>query len=225
MNLHPTSSHWLRLGASISLVIVVVVARHDDRWIQLAGAQELDHLRAERQRLSAYDAAAVNSARMATEQLPDNADVKRTWPSGWIQSDLPADRDGRKIWQLSSTQSPDWPTCVQVITTLASTPGVRILDLEVRSRGTLTQREIAAVTIRFAQPNATPSRRSSSFVTGLSSAPTPAKSPAIGSGASLRRPTASAEPPASGPAFAPSRPDPRGPRAGPVSTNPQHPKS
>lgn len=70
--------------------------------------------------------------------------------------------------------------------------------MDIRSRGTLLQREIASVEIILEQPNETPPRLGVADGAVFSGLTVPAKTPEVGAGALLVRPSASAEPPATG---------------------------
>ncbi len=188
MNSRPTLGQWLQLVLSAVLLIAAVYGRQSGGFAKLARDAELDQLRAEQHRLAACDPDALRAAQAAVVALRGQAAVNEGWPEGWIARAEPsAEGSGRSRWRLTPRSEPTWPAFAQTVTALAGTPGRRIVALEVRSRGTLTQREIAAVEILLEQPTATPFRR---------------------------HPSASAEPPGSGQLPLPSVPTPGGP--GPV---------
>jgi hypothetical protein len=226
MKLRPTLAQWMFLACSASLLACVLAVRQRGDLLSFAEDGELVRLREERQRLSVFDPAAVLKLQAAADALNDRNAVRR-WPAGWsAQAVTSPDGLKRLTWKLTPMGTATWSGLVQAIEALAVLPGNRIVSVAVRSRGTLAEREIAAVEIVLEQPTPTPSRRNPSGGTGLSGAEGPATPPAVGAGPSLRRPSASAEPPASGQASAPVRPDPRGPRAGSFSTHkpqPNHP--
>ncbi len=216
-------AQWAWFAVSVTLLAVVLVARHREGLAVSAVDVELERLRADRQRLSGFTPAAVQAARASAEALAKSGSMPLPWPVDWSASPLPpAAGSTRPLWRITPERLPTWAELVAAVSSLAAVPGNRIVSLEVRSRGTLTEREIASVEILLEQPTPTPSRRNPSGGTGSPGAEVPATPPAVGAGRSLRRPAASAEPAAAGQASAPVRPDPREPRAGSFPTkNPQ----
>ncbi len=225
MKTWPTLAEWLGLAFCGALLVTVLGLRQHGNLLRLAEDSELVRLRAERQRLAAFEPAALQAVQAAADALEARSATERRWPEGWsAQAVSRPDGSMRLSWRVTPTGTPDWSGLVQAVAALASVPGNRIVSLAVRSRGTLSVREIASVEILLEQPIATPSRRNPSGGTGSAGADGTATPPAVGSGPSLRRPAASAEPPAAGQASAPVRPDPRGPRAGSFSTRNPQPK-
>ena len=218
-----TISQCAWLVVSATLLAVVLVARHRDSLAVSTGDAELERLRAERQRLAEFTPAAVQAARTSAEALAESGSMPAHWPQDWSAAPVPpAAASTRPLWRIIPDRTPTWAELSAAVTSVAAAPGNRIVSLEVRSRGTLTEREIASVEILLEQPTPTPSRRNPSGGTGLPGVGVPATPPAVEAGRSLRRPAASAEPAAAGQASAPVRPDPRGPRAGSFPTkNPQ----
>lgn len=218
-----TVAQWAWLVVSTTLLAVVLLARHRGSLAVSTVDAELERLRAERQRLTEFTPAAVQAARTAVAALAESGSMPARWPQDWsVEPMPPAAGSTHRLWRITPERPLTWAELVAAVTSVAAAPGNRIVALEVRSRGTLTAREIASVEILLEQPTPTPSRRNSSGGTGSPGADLPATPPAVGAGRSLRRPAASAEPAAAGQASAPVRPDPRGPRAGSFSTrNPQ----
>lgn len=225
MNPRPTTAQWLGLAFGAALLVAVLAVRQRGDLLRFAEDAELVRLRAERERLSAYEPAAVQALQATTEVLNAGLAAKQRWPEGWSARAMPAPSGSNEVlWKITPTVIPTWTGLVNAVAALVSVPGNRIVSLEIRSRGTLAEREIASVEIVLTQPTATPSRRNPSGGTGWPGAEVPATPPEVGAGLSLRRPAASAEPPAAGQASAPVRPDPRGPRAGPLFTQKPQPK-
>jgi hypothetical protein len=225
MKARPTAAQWLGLAFSVALLTVVLALRQRGDLLRFAEDTELVRLRAERQRLSAYEPAAVQALQTTADALDERRATRRRWPEDWSPQAVPTpDGSTGLSWKITPLGAPTWTGLVNAVSALASVPGNRIVSVEIRSRGTLADRGIASVEILLEQPTATPSRRNPSGGTGWPGAEVSATPPAVGAGPSLRRPAASAEPPASGQAFAPVRPDPRGPRAGLPSTRQPQPK-
>lgn len=225
MKTRPTAAQWLGLAFGAALLTAVLTVRQRGDLLRFAEDTELVRLRTERLHLSAYEPAAVHALQTAADVLEERRATRRHWPEGWSARTVPTSDDSTGVsWRITPLGTPTWTGLVNAVSDLASVPGNRIVSVEIRSRGTLTDRGIASVEILLEQPSATPSHRNSSGGTGWPGAEVPATPPAVGPGPSLRRPAASAEPPASGQAFAPVRPDPRGPRAGLPSTRQPQPK-
>lgn len=124
----------------------------------------------------------------------------------------------------------EWPDYLNFVRTWAATPGIVLDSLEVTAHGAAQTREIASVIVALRVvlsgapmgdgERAAPSRGPLP-VAAAEGAATTRK---IGPGPSLRRPAASAEPPAPGQDSAPVRPDPPGARAAVLSPIPADPK-
>lgn len=220
-------ARWLFLTFGVALLAVVLYVRQHGELLRFAEDGELVRLRAERQRLSAFEPAALRATQAKLEELEKRTATDRPWPEGWSgREENPGEDAGGATWRLSPTGVPSWTGLVNAIGTLVSVPGSRIVSVQIRSRGTLTERQMASVEIVLTQPTTPWSRRNPSGGTTGPGAGDPATPTAVGAGPSLRRPSASAEPPAPGQASAPIRPDPRGPRAGTVfipNPQPTHP--
>lgn len=225
MNPRPAAAHWVGLAFALALLTAVLAVRQRGDLLRFAEDSELVRLRADRQRLSAYEPAAMHALRAATEAQDERRLSRRRWPEGWSAEELPATEGSNGVlWRLVPRPTPTWTAVVNAVSALGSVPGNRIVSVRISSRGTRSDREIDAVEILLEQPTPNPSRRNPSGGTGSPGVTEPAMPPAVGLGPSLRRPAASAEPPASGQAFAPVRPDPRGPRAGASFTHQPQPK-
>ncbi len=169
------------------------------------------------------DATLENLRQQATAQPPLAWSVEKFtervgmgWRVEWQQPDgasrsVRLSRSGPRLHQ--------WPDYLRFVKSWMAQPGIILESLEVSATGTTGTRELAQVVvglritltdapIRNAE-QAAPSR----VPLPVASAEGAAKTRKIGPGPSLRRPSASAEPPAPGPASAPVRPDPPGPRA------------
>lgn len=225
MNIRPTVSQWLGLALSVALLAAVLGVRQRGDLLRFAEDAELVRMRTERQRLSACEPAAVQTMHAAARALDERFATHRQWPTGWSADAVPS-RAGssQAFWRITTVEGPAWNGLIADVTALTSVPGNRIVSIVVRSRGTLAEREIASAEILLEQPTPTPSRRNLSGGTGSTGAEGSATPPAVGAGPSLRRPSASAEPPASVQASTPVRPDPRGPRAGTSFTQKTQPK-
>jgi hypothetical protein len=225
MKPRPTTAQWLGLAFGAALLAAVLAVRQRGDLLRFAEDAELVRLRTERQRLSAYEPVAMHALQAAADALNGRRATKQRWPEGWSARAMPAPNGSDEVsWKFTPTGIPTWAGLLNAVAALVSVPGNRIVSVEIRSRGTLAEREIASVEIVLVQPTATPSRRNPSGGTGLPGTEVPATPPAVGAGPSLRRPAAFAEPPAAGQASAPVRPDPRGPRAGPPFTQKPQPK-
>lgn len=226
MKARPTIAHWLFLACSASLLACVMTVRQRGDLLRLAEDGELFRLREERQRLSSCEPAALLKLQAAVDALNDRI-AGRRWPEGWSAQAVSSPAGlPRLTWKLMPAGTATWSGLVKAIETLAAFPGNRIVSVEVRSRGTLTERDIASVEILLEHPTPTPSRRNPSGGTGWLGLEGPATPPAVGARPSLRLPSSSAQPPVAGQASAPARPDPRGPRAGFIPTHkpqPNHP--
>jgi|CXWL01.1.fsa_nt_gi hypothetical protein len=225
MKPRPTTAQWLGLAFGAALLAAVLAVRQRGDLLRFAEDEELVRLRAEHQRLSTYEPAAVHALQVAADALNGRRAAQQHWPEGWSTHALSAPNGSSEVsWRITAKGTPTWTGLVNAVAALVSVPGNRIVSVEIRSRGTLSEREIASVDIVLVQPTPTPSRRNPSGGTGWPGPEVPATPPAVGAGPSLRRPAASAEPPAADQAYAPVRPDPRGPRAGSFSTHKPQPK-
>lgn len=206
--------HWLQLLAAVGLLATILAVRHQV-LPQLTNTDGLAKLRAEHQHLSQFDLDAVHAARTTAEQTKPMASPSWVWPKHWIVSALsPGQNSVPRLLQLKSVGSPEWTDFLNTVAMLADSPGTRIVGMDIRSRGTLTEREIAAVEIQFESPMADPQRRMAPAAVGRPGPVGPAMPPAVGAVASRDRPTASADAPATGAAPVPPSPTPGAPGAG-----------
>ncbi len=209
MNSAVKSRHWMKLTFAVSMLSAVIVVRMHGGFNQGVVDQELSQLRNEHASLVSTKAALskVQSV-VVDEDYGDNA----SWsvPVGWsVQIGSSKDPD-LETWNLKTDSTPTWTDLVQTITQLAKKPGLRINAVEIRSRGTLTQREIASVGIELVYPTKTPPRLGVADGAVFPGTLSPAKPPAVVSGPSLQ----AARPPAAiGSAHGPDLHNPRGPRA------------
>lgn len=226
MKARPTTAHWLGLALGLALLAAVLAVRQRGDLLQFAENPELLRLRAERQRLTAFEPVAMRALEAAADALDERRRSLGRWPEGWSAEPLPLHEGSDALmWRITPVQAPSWTGLMNAVSALVSVPGNRILSIMVGSRGTRSEREIASVEILVEQPTATPSRRNPSGGTGSPGVVVPSTPPAGGAGPSLRRPAASAEPPTAGQASAPARPAPRGPRAGELSTRNHNPSN
>jgi len=218
----PTMKQWVALALGALLLTAVLALRARSDLAQLGQDAELIRLREERRRLESYGDAVVQAARMTVENLRQpRTDVA---PSDWTVEWVPAVSPRTSLQRLRRTAPVGWTDIVRTVEGNLARTGTRCLSLDISSRGSRQVRAIAAVEMVLEHPAETPSRRNPSDGTVFPGAIVPATPPAVGAGPSLRRPAASAEPPASGQASAPVRPDPRGSRAGFPSTQQLQPK-
>lgn len=177
--------HWLGLIFSLSLLIAVSWGWYSGSLDQLVIDDDLETLRTEHARLSAFDQKAIQLAQTAVLET-DQKSLPHPWPTGWtVIADSDSAEPGES-WELQSGDSPSWGSLLQAITFFTQIPANRIVKLEIRSRGTLSQREIASVTIQLVHPIETQSQRSNSVRTLFPANIVSAKTPKLGSGDTLR---------------------------------------
>jgi hypothetical protein len=219
---------WFALGASVLLYGGVWTVVHRLRPIHWAGDPELTALVDERERLRDSDDATRDALRRQSEEL-----LRQAWTNETLRA--LAERLGSAwVWESRDTEPlerhvvltrvaprfDEWPAYVALIADLEKQPGLTVESLDIAAEGARRHRRFTRLTIglRFIVADAAISKaeRSAPSRGPLPLAPgeRPATPRKVGPVPSLRRPSASAEPPASGPASAPVRPDPPGPRAG-----------
>lgn len=226
---HPvTRGAWLVFGLSAILAGAVWFALLKWRPIASDSGSEFATLMAEHDRLKYYG----DSERDALRQQRD-ALRREGWTAGSLaalQAELGAGwrwewtAPDRTVLRRLTPQLAEWPGYVALVTALGKKPGLIVEAVELHADGVPRERRFSGVSIglRFILADA-PSgdaERAAPSRAPLPVAPAadPAMSRKIGPVPSLRRPSASAEPPAPGPASASFRPDPPGPSAG-TSTN------
>ncbi len=218
---------WFALGASVLLGGAVWFFTHRWRPILPVADREFAALADERDQLQGNDDRVRDTLReqrkasarqawttesLATMQQRLGADWRWEWETG--------DRPHRVVLQRTAPLLEEWPHYVAVVTELARQPGLAVDSIEFRADGAARERRFTRVAIglRFTVADAplSDAERSAPSRGPLPVAPAagPATPRKIGPVPSLRRPSASAEPPAPGQASAPFRSDPPGPKAG-----------
>jgi len=200
--------HWRPVAPDSGGALATLTAEHDR--LKGDGDSERDALRQQRDTLrrEAWTAGSLAA-------LP--AEIGAGWRWDWTAPD-------RAVLRRLTPQLAEWPEYVALVTALGKKPGLIVEAVELRADGAPRERRFSSVSIglRFILADA-PSgdaERAAPSRAPLPVAPAadPAMSRKIGPGPSLRRPSASAEPPAPGPASTSFRPDPPGSSAG-TSTN------
>ena len=219
---------WCALGASVLVYGGVWTVVHRLRPIQWAGDPELTALVGERERLHDSGDATRDALRRQSEELlrqawtnEDLRALKGKLGSGWAwESRGTGPLERHVVLTRAAPRFDEWPAYVAFMGDLEKRPGLTVESLDIAAEGAGRHRRFTRVTIglRFIVAGASISKaeRSAPSRGPLPLAPgeRPAMPPKVGPLPSLRLPSASAEPPASGPASAPVRPDPPGPRAG-----------
>jgi hypothetical protein len=215
---------WSAFVASVLLCGAVWIVRHRIRPIRWTGDAELIALTTERERLHGSDDATREALRAqqrtrlqqgwTAERL---AEVPEKFGAGWRcewQSAGVAERRG--VVTRIAPRLDDWPGCIAAVRQWAGTPGVLLDSLDFVANGAGRRRHFAQVALglRFilaAAPIGDGERAAPSGgplpVPPATEPPTTRK---VGAVPSLRRPSASAEPPAPATVSAPFRSDPPG---------------
>ncbi len=219
---------WLALAASIVAYAGVWLVVHRLRPIQWAGDSELTALVGERDRLRDSDDAACIRVRQQVSDLSPHAWTndevlalkERIGPDWQWDSANPGSREQQIVLTCSAPRFEDWPRYLDFVAGLAGRPGLAVESADITAEGAGRNRRFNRFSVRFriTVADATtgkaerpaPSRGPLPLASGAGPAPTRK----IGPVPSLRLPSASAEPPASGQASAPVRPDPPGSPAG-----------
>jgi hypothetical protein len=164
MRLRPTIASWLGLAFGVALLVAVLAVRQRGDLLRFAEDSELVRLRAQRLRLAAYEPSAIRKLQTMAEAREDGRATRQHWPEGWsAQTRSPAAGESNTVsWKITPLGFPTWTGLNQAVATLVTIPGNRIVSIEIRSRGTRSDREIASVEILLEQPTPTPSRRNSS---------------------------------------------------------------
>jgi len=181
MNSTVKSRHWAGLLCAAGLLIAVIVARQHSRVDRLFVDQELSQLRAEHASLARV-AATLSQANAAISDGGHDDSASWSWPVGWSAQVGSPKVSGSESWRLRTEASPSWTHIIQCITQLANRSGLRLNAIDIRSRGTLTQREIASIEIDLVYPTQTPPRASVADGAVFPGTVVPAKPTAVGSG-------------------------------------------
>lgn len=227
---HITRGAWILLGLG-TMLAGAGYALPRLRPVPNGVDAELAALRGERDALAANDDATLELLRQQSGTRP---------PVGWTTEQI-GKRVGtgwRVAWQpphgasqtvalsRSAPRLDEWPDYRRFLTSWTDLPGIVLESLEVTAAGAAQVRELRQVVIGLrvvltVAPIDNAERDSPSLVPlPVVPAEGAATTRTIGPGPSLRRPDASAEPPAPGPTSAPVRPDPPGARAARASSIP-----
>lgn len=235
MNRSPAVSRgaWLALATSALLCGAVLFVAHQWRPITPESDAEVAALTSERDRLRGNDDQVRDTLREQRKVLARQAwtteaiaGLQQRMGADWRWESEPGGLPHRALLQRTAPRLEEWPNYVALVTELARQPGVAVESVEFHTNGVARERRFTRVAIglRFTIADApssdgnraTPSRGPLTVAPAEGSA----TSRKIGPVTSLRRPSASAEPPAPGQAAASFRPDPPGPRAGLSPPNP-----
>ncbi|KAB2912083.1 MAG: hypothetical protein F9K30_21195 [Dechloromonas sp.] len=229
-----TRGAWILLGLSAILAGVGFALPHL-RPVPDGVDAALVALRGERDALATNDDATLENLRRQSRAQPPVAwsaekfaeRVGTGWRIEWQQP------DGASRTVLLSRSAPrlhEWPDYFRFLKSWTDRPGIVLESLDVTAKGAAQTRELGQVVIGLrvaltVAPIRNAERDSPSLVPlPVAAAVGAAATRTVGPGPSLRRPAASAEPPAPGQDSAPVRPDPPGPRAADFSPSPQQPK-
>lgn len=218
---------WLGLVLSAGLCAIVWFTAHRWQPFTLPPADDLPALVAERESLRGNEDTALDALRTQVKEslLPAwSEQALAAWPeqlgTGWC-CDRQADESEvrMQVWR-HKPHLDEWPEYLAFIERWGRTPGVSVESVEMLAEGGAHDRRLTriAIGLRFRRDDATTSDASRAVPSHGPARVAPAESPAaprtVGPVTSLRRPGASAEPPAPGPASASFRPDPPGSQAG-----------
>lgn len=229
-----TRGAWILLGLSAIVAgasFVVPRLRPVPNGIDV----ELVTLRGERDALATNDDATLERLRQQSRAQPPVAwsaekfteRVGTGWRVEWQQP------DGASRAVLLSRSAPrlhEWPDYLRFLKSWTDRPGIVLESLNVTAKGAAQARELDQVVIGLrvvltGAPMGNAERDAPSRVPlRVAAAEEAAATRKVGPGPSLRRPAASAEPPAPGQDSAPVRPDPPGARTAAFSPIPQPPK-
>lgn len=236
MNRHVpiTRGAWILFGLS-AILAGVGFALPRLRPLPNGVDAELVALRGELGALAANDDATLESLRQQARTQPPASWSVQTFTeqvgTGWRVEWKQPDGVSRSV--LLSRSSPrlhDWPDYLLFLKSWTDQPGIVLESLDVTAKGAAQVRELDHVVIGLrvvltVAPISNAERDAPSRVPlPVATAEGVAATRKVGPGPSLRRPFASAKPPASGQASAPARPDPPGARATDFSPTPQQPK-
>jgi len=218
---------WLAFATSAVLGGAVWFVAHQWRPITPESDTEVTALVSERDRLRGHDDQARDTLRDQRKGLARQAwsaeavaGLQQSLSADWRWEWEPGVRPHRAVLQRTAPRLEEWPHYVALVAELARQPGVSVDSVEFHADGAARERRFTRVTIglRFTVADAPLSDAERAVPSHgplpVASAGSPATPRKIGPVSSLRRPSASAEPPAPGPASTPFRSDPPGPRAG-----------
>lgn len=211
---------WILLGMSAALAAVGFALPHL-RPVPTGIDADLIALRSERDALAANDDTTLEKLRQQSKTQPPAAwslekfmeQVGTGWRVEWQQ---PSGASRAVRLTRSAPHLDEWPVYLKFVKSWTTQPGVVLETLDVTAKGTAQTRELDQVVVGLrvtmtGAPIGNVERAAPSRVALPVAAAEEAAAPRkIGSGPSLRRPSASAQPPAPGQASAPVRPDPPG---------------
>lgn len=211
---------WILLGMSAALAGAGFALPHL-RPVPTGIDAELIALRNERDALAANDDTTLEKLRQQSKTQPPAAwsvekFMERVGTDWRVESQQPSRASRAVRLTRSAPHLDEWPVYLKFVKSWTTQPGIVLETLDVTAKGTAQTRELdqVAVGLRVTMTGApignveraAPSR----FPLPVAAAEEAAAPRKIGSGPSLRRPSASAQPPAPGQASAPVRPDPPG---------------
>lgn len=218
---------WLGLILSAGLCAAVSVTAYHWQPFTLPPTDDLPALVAERDALRGNDDAVRDALRaqvggsrtpawseQALDKLPEE------FGADWQCDPRPEGPGVRMQLVRRKPLLDEWSEYLALVERWSRTPGVSVESVEILAEGEAHDRRLTRVALglRFRRDDATTGDASRTVPSHGPARVAPAESPAaprkIGPVPSLRRPGASAEPPAPGPASASFRPDPPGSRAG-----------
>ncbi len=218
---------WLGLILSAGLCGVAWLTAHRWQPFTVPATDDLQALVAERDALRGNEDAVRDALRtqvsrtsipawseQALNKLPEQ------FGADWQCDSKPEGPSVRIQVVRRKPQLGDWPDYLAFIERWGRTPGVSVESVEMLAEGDAHDRRLTRVALglRFRRDDATTSDASRAVPSHGPARVAPAESPAaprtVGPVTSLRRPGASAKPPAPWPASASFRPDPPGSQAG-----------
>ena len=151
------SRHWVSLAFAAGLLIAIIVVRKHSGFDHRVVDKELTQLRNEHASLVAIETAL---SKIQPVVVDEDYDQIASWscPAGWSVQIGSSEDPGIQTWSFKTDSTPTWIYLVQTINQLTKKPGLLINTVDIRSRGTLTQREIASVEIELVYPTQTPPR-------------------------------------------------------------------